>query len=96
MIQPIMKDPLFLARKSAPAGPEDLATAADLLETLEAHQEGCVGMAANMIGVLKNIIAFTESLKPSGISLDIPKAWDSTSLEKEEAMSELLLISEMR
>ena len=58
MIQPIMKDPLFLARKSAPAGPEDLATAADLLETLEAHQEGCVGMAANMIGVLKNIIAF--------------------------------------
>ena len=58
MIQPIMKDPLFLARKRAPAGPEDLATAADLLETLEAHQEGCVGMAANMIGVLKNIIAF--------------------------------------
>ena len=58
MIQPIMKDPLFLARKSAPAGPEDLAAAADLLETLEAHQEGCVGMAANMIGVLKNIIAF--------------------------------------
>ena len=58
MIQPIMKDPLFLARKSAPAGPEDLPTAADLLETLKAHEEGCVGMAANMIGVLKNIIAF--------------------------------------
>ena len=53
-----MKDPLFLALKSAPATPEDCGIAQDLLETLEAHREGCVGMAANMIGVKKRIIAF--------------------------------------
>ena len=58
MVQPIMKDPMFLAQKSLPAGEEDLQTAVDLVETLEAHQDGCVGMAANMIGVLKRIIAF--------------------------------------
>lgn len=57
MIQPIMKDPLFLAQKSAPATPADAAVAQDLLETLIAHADGCVGMAANMIGVHKNIIA---------------------------------------
>ena len=58
MIRPIMKDPLFLARKSVSATPEDLQIAQDLLETLQAHKEGCVGMAANMIGELKRIIAF--------------------------------------
>ena len=60
MIRPIMKDPIFLGRPSVPAQncPEDLQTARDLLETLEAHREGCVGMAANMIGVGKRIIVF--------------------------------------
>lgn len=58
MVREIMKDPLFLAQKSAPATPEDCGIAQDLLETLEAHREGCVGMAANMIGVKKRIIAF--------------------------------------
>lgn len=58
MIRPIMKDPIFLARKSAPAAPEDLPAAQDLLDTLAAHRDGCVGMAANMIGVSKRIIAF--------------------------------------
>ena len=58
MVRPIMKDPLFLARRSRPAGQEDLAVAQDLLDTLEAHKEGCVGMAANMIGVSKRIIVF--------------------------------------
>ena len=58
MVRPIMKDPLFLARRSQPAGQEDLAVAQDLLDTLEAHKEGCVGMAANMIGVSKRIIVF--------------------------------------
>ena len=58
MIRPIMKDPIFLAQKSIEATAEDLGIAQDLLETLEAHKEGCVGMAANMIGVLKRIIAF--------------------------------------
>ena len=57
MIQPIMHDPLFLAQKSAPATPEDAPVARDLLDTLTAHADGCVGMAANMIGVLKRIIA---------------------------------------
>ena len=57
MIQPIMHDPLFLAQKSAPAAPEDAPIARDLLDTLTAHADGCVGMAANMIGVLKRIIA---------------------------------------
>ena len=57
MIQPIMHNPLFLAQKSAPATPEDAPVARDLLETLTAHADGCVGMAANMIGVLKRIIA---------------------------------------
>lgn len=58
MIRPIMHDPIFLARKSVPATPEDVQIARDLLETLVAHKEGCVGMAANMIGVSKRIIAF--------------------------------------
>ena len=58
MIQPIMHDPLFLAQKSAPATPEDAPVARDLLDTLTAHKDGCVGMAANMIGVCKRIIAF--------------------------------------
>ena len=53
-----MKDPIFLARSSAPATAEDLTTARDLLDTLEAHRDGCVGMAANMIGVAKRVIAF--------------------------------------
>ena len=57
MIQPIMHDPLFLAQKSAPATPEDALVARDLLETLTAHADGCVCMSANMIGVLKRIIA---------------------------------------
>ena len=63
MIQPIMKDPIFLAQKSAPATKEDLQVAQDLLDTLTAHQDGCVGMAANMIGVSKRIIAFDNEGK---------------------------------
>ncbi len=60
MIQSIMKDEFFLSQKSIPAVncEEDIQVARDLLETLEAHKEGCVGMAANMIGVSKRIIAF--------------------------------------
>ena len=58
MVRPIMKDPLFLARQSTPATAADLEIARDLLETLAFHKEGCVGMAANMIGVSKRIIAF--------------------------------------
>ena len=57
MIKSIVHDPLFLAQKSAPATPADAGIAKDLLETLTAHADGCVGMAANMIGVHKRIIA---------------------------------------
>jgi len=63
MIQPVMHDPVFLAQKSAPATKEDLAVAQDLLDTLIAHKDGCVGMAANMIGVLKRIIVFEDGGK---------------------------------
>ena len=58
MIREICKDEAFLARKAETATPEDLPLAADLLETLTAHKDRCVGMAANMIGVNKRIIAF--------------------------------------
>ena len=58
MIREICKDEFFLSQKSQPATPEDLPVAEDLLDTLKAHKEGCVGMAANMIGVAKRIIAF--------------------------------------
>ncbi len=58
MIRDICKDEAFLAQKAEAATPEDLSIAQDLLETLTAHKDGCVGMAANMIGVNKRIIAF--------------------------------------
>ena len=60
MIRDICRDEAFLAQKAAPAGPEDLPAAADLLETLAHHRDGCVGMAANMIGVNKRIIAVDD------------------------------------
>ena len=58
MIREICRDESFLAQKAESATPEDLQIARDLLETLEHHKQGCVGMAANMIGVNKRIIAF--------------------------------------
>ena len=58
MVRPIMKDPIFLSRKSVEASPADVQIGKDLLETLIFHKEGCVGMAANMIGETKRIIAF--------------------------------------
>ena len=63
MVRDIMKDEAFLAQKAEQATQEDLSVAADLLETLEFHKAGCVGMAANMIGVNKNIIAFDNEGK---------------------------------
>lgn len=56
MVKEIMRDPFFLAQKSVPASKDDLQVGQDLMDTLKAHREGCVGMAANMIGVKKNII----------------------------------------
>ena len=58
MVREIMKDEAFLALPSERATAEDMDTARDLLETLEAHKAGCVGMAANMIGVRRRIIVF--------------------------------------
>lgn len=60
MVRDIMKDPIFLAQKSVEATKADADTARDLMDTLIAHAEGCVGMAANMIGVSKRIIAFND------------------------------------
>ena len=61
MVRELIHDPFLLARKSVTAGGDDLEAARDLLDTLEAHRESCVGMAANMIGVCKRIIVFAEN-----------------------------------
>ena len=61
MIRTVMKDPIFLAQKSVPATLQDLPVAQDLRDTLLAHRDGCVGMAANMIGVAKRIIIFDDN-----------------------------------
>ena len=58
MIKYLIHDPILLSVKSENATKEDLQVAQDLLDTLVAHKDGCVGMAANMIGVHKRIIAF--------------------------------------
>ena len=58
MIRPIVHDPFFLAQKSEKATKADVSVAKDLLDTLAANKNACVGMAANMIGVKKCIIAF--------------------------------------
>ena len=63
MVREIMRDEAFLSQKAEPAILEDLPVAQDLLDTLTAHKDGCVGMAANMIGVCKRIIAFDNEGK---------------------------------
>lgn len=60
MVREICRDVVLLARKSELADRDDLQIAADLLDTLKAHEDECVGMAANMIGVSKRIIAFDD------------------------------------
>ena len=61
MVKELVHDPILLARVSEPAVKEDWGIAQDLLETLIHHKEGCVGMAANMIGITKRIIAFNDN-----------------------------------
>ena len=63
MIRDICKDEAFLSQRAETAAAEDLGTAQDLLDTLAAHKSGCVGMAANMIGVNKRIIVFDDDGK---------------------------------
>lgn len=65
VVQPICKDIIFLAQKSAPAAQEDAAIGKDLLDTLDANKAGCVGMAANMIGRSKRIIVFDDNGIPT-------------------------------
>lgn len=61
MIKNIIHDPIFLAQKSKDATAEDISVADDMLETLKANADKCVGMAANMIGVAKRIIVFDDN-----------------------------------
>ena len=83
MERPIMKDPIFLAQKSEPATAEDLDVARDLLDTLTAHRDGCVGMAANMIGVAKRIIVFdNEGAYMTMFNPEIVKASDTYDAEE--------------
>jgi len=62
MVRPIVRDTLFLGQKSEPAGQEDAAVIDDLLDTLKANTEHCVGLAANMIGVKKRIIVYSVGM----------------------------------
>ena len=64
MVRELIHDPFLLARKSVPATRDDLAVAQDLLDTLLAHRESCVGMAANMIGVCVRVIVFDNEGTP--------------------------------
>ncbi|KIR01282.1 Peptide deformylase [Lachnospiraceae bacterium TWA4] len=64
MVKPIMKDIFFLSQKSEPAKQADKQVGKDLIDTLVAHRHECVGMAANMIGVKKNIIAVDIGIMP--------------------------------
>ena len=89
MVRELMHDPIFLARKSQDAGPEDLDTVRDLLDTLAHHRATCVGMAANMIGVTKRIIAFdNEGTHMAMLNPEILKA--SGEYETEEGSLSLL------
>ena len=71
MVRQIVRDPVFLGMKSEPATAADLWVAEDLLDTLRAHADGCAGMAANMIGVRKAVIAFFDGGKPRVIQHEV-------------------------
>ena len=89
MVRELVHDPILLARKSEAATKEDLQTGQDLLDTLRAHREGCVGMAANMIGVCKRIIVFDNEGTPALMfNPEIIKA--SGAYETEEGCLSLL------
>ena len=89
MVKELVHDPILLARKSDPATGVDLQTARDLLDTLTAHKDSCVGMAANMIGVCKRIIVFDiEGSYMTMLNPEIIKA--SEEYETEESCLSLL------
>lgn len=83
MVRPLVHDPFLLAKKSDPATAEDLPAAQDLLDTLQAHTATCVGMAGNMIGVHKRIIAFIDGATPTLLlNPEILKAEDPYETEE--------------
>ena len=83
MVRQIMRDPLFLAQKSEPATEADRQVVKDLLDTLKANRDRCVGMAANMIGVKKNIIVIaTGPLMFAMINAKITKKKDAFKTEE--------------
>jgi len=83
MVRELVHDPLLLARKSAPATKEDLEIARDLLDTLAAHRDSCVGMAANMIGVCRRIIVFdNEGILTVMFNPEIVRASDEYETEE--------------
>ena len=89
MVRELIHDPILLSRKSTPATVSDLDAAQDLLDTLLAHRDSCVGMAANMIGIYKNIIVFDNEGTPmTMLNPEIIKA--SESYETEEGCLSLL------
>lgn len=61
MIRPIITDPIFLSFQSQPATIDDLSVGQDLLDTIRAHRDCCIGMAANMIGIRKQVIIFEDA-----------------------------------
>lgn len=86
MVKDLMHDPIFLAQKSITATAEDVQIARDLLDTLTHHRESCVGMAANMIGESKRIIAFDNEgalmvmLNPEILKCDGPYQTEESCL----------------
>ena len=89
MVREICRDQFFLARKAEPATAADLVVAQDLLDTLTAHKDGCVGMAANMIGVCRRIIAFdNQGTKMVMLNPEIVRQWGE--YETEESCLSLL------
>ena len=89
MVKELMHDPIFLGRKSETATKADLQTAQDLLDTLAVHKDTCVGMAANMIGVCKRIIAFDNGGTPM-VMLNPEIVKQSGEYETEESCLSLL------
>lgn len=89
MVKELIHDPVFLAQKATPATREDLQAVQDLLDTLAAHRDTCVGMAANMIGVCKQIIVFdNEGIYAVMLNPTIVK--QSEEYEAEESCLSLL------
>ena len=83
MVQEVVHDPILLGIRSEPATTADLQTAQDLLDTLAAHKNACVGMAANMIGIRKRIIVFdNEGVYMTMFNPEILKAADPYDTEE--------------